>query len=216
MKLLENRLEAEREVRAMQVRILWAGCILNGAGLLALVQLVSQVDDPDYALTAMRLPFILMTGGLFVSGMSLAIGYLGLMHRQLDVTARHSGTNPENNEAEGKFWDATSAEHFRKTNRDSFNAIILCMVGFMLGSFGIMTGVFGSLSGHRLQPRDQTQTPERIMQGISLLRDLTSSDVPPAVSVEVRALAATVPPVAQPAPPLQPAPDEPGGEAPAQ
>lgn len=216
MSLLENRLEAEREARAMQARILWAGCILNGAGLLALVQLVSQVDDPDYALTAMRLPFILMSGGLFVSGMSLAISYLSLMHRQLDVTARHSGTDPENNEAEAKYWGAASAEHFRKTNRASFNAMILCMVGFMLGSFGIMTGVFGSLNGHRLQPRDQTQTPERIMQGIGLLHDLTSSDVPPAVSVEVHAPATTVPPAAQPAPPLQPGPVAPAGEEPTQ
>lgn len=210
----ESRLEAEREARDMRTRILWAGCILNGAGLLALVQLVSQVDDPDYALGALRWSFVMLACGLAVGGFSRAVNYIGLLNRHLWMTAKHSAGNPDNTPMDKAWWEAKQRSHFAREGFQGQIALYVCMVGFTLGVAGILLGVFGSLNGHRLQPRDQSQTPERVMQAINLLQELTTDEpTPSAVSGRVKQPATPAPQLADVP---RSAPQPPAVESPAQ
>lgn len=72
----ESHREAQRDYRAQLSKLWWAGSIVNGAGLIGLLQLIGNVDDPDYAFTALQWPMALMGMGLGIGLMAITAGLI--------------------------------------------------------------------------------------------------------------------------------------------
>lgn len=76
----EGTREARREYQQALAKLWWVGALVNSAGLIALVQLVGGLDDPDYAFSALTWPFLMMLGGVGTGLIALLVGQASLLH----------------------------------------------------------------------------------------------------------------------------------------
>lgn len=71
----------QQEYRAAFTKLLWASPIANAAGLLAGIQLIGTMGDPDYAFRSLRWSIGLMGLGCAMGLCSILVGQLSLLLR---------------------------------------------------------------------------------------------------------------------------------------
>lgn len=170
---------AQQEYRLALAKLWWAAPVANAAGILALLQLIGNVDQPDYALHSLRIPMTILAVGAVLGLLSILIGQLSLLSRWHEEVVTDYGTS----ETDGKKTldpefasDVYRAYQKGKRYEDTAFACSLLSVTALVIAGCVFIVMMST--GARIQPRPPSANVDRAMTAADILLGAIPSPAP--------------------------------------